>query len=386
MSIKKILMQKKYFNRDDFDLDDIYSLAEKLGIDEDKILDFSSTINPFGIPKSVVNAIKDNIPFIQNYPDSEARYFIKEAARVYDILPSWFVCGNGSSELIHLIIQLLQPERLLLLAPTSKEYEKAFNIHVRLNNTKASLEYVHLKEDNHFAIDTKQVISAITGGKDIDTLRKSPVINTPDMVILNNPNNPTGSLISRDELLEIARITKMLKIYLVVDEAFIDFCPEHTLIRDVIDNPYLIVIRSFSCFYSLAGLRLGFSVMSPSMVEKMKRFRQTWSVNILAQVCGSAVINDKDFINQTITQINEEKTTLEDGFKAVKIKYFPSACNFYLIMINNAQEVSESLRKKAILVRECADFRGLNDKFIRITVRSYRDNMRLLKELARLLI
>ncbi|MFQ3574703.1 MAG: threonine-phosphate decarboxylase [Thermodesulfovibrionales bacterium] len=366
--------------------DDIYSLAETLNIDMDEIVDFSSTINPVTMPKSVLGAIKEGMPHIMKYPDPEARLVTREISRHYDIPASSILCGNGSTELIHLIIKALQPERLLLFAPTYQEYERAFNIHQKLYNPKASVEYITLKANEEFVTDIKKVISSITGGKDIDTLRRSPVINTPDMVIICNPNNPTGGLMGRDELLEIANVARLLKIYLILDEAYIDFCPTHSLIRDVVDNPYLIIIRSLSVFYALAGLRLGFAVMHPSVIDKFKRLRQPYSINIFAQLAATAAINDKNHTNQTISLINEEKITLEDGFKAIKIRYFPSACNFYLIHLQNAQEVLESLRQKAIILRSCSDFKGLDERYIRITVRSYRDNMRLLKELARILV
>ncbi|MCX8027129.1 MAG: aminotransferase class I/II-fold pyridoxal phosphate-dependent enzyme [Thermodesulfovibrionales bacterium] len=380
-------MQNKYkIAQGNADVIDAYSLAEQLGIDEDEILDFSSTSNPLSTPKSVINAIKDNIPYISRYPDTEARFLKKELSRHYDIPQSSIICGNGSNEIIHLIIQALQPERLLLLAPTYQEYERAFNIHVKRFNLNASVEYINLTEESDFAVSSKEIISSITGGKDVETLKKSPTLSTPDMVILCNPNNPTGSLLGREELLEIAKVTRALKIHLVIDEAYIDFCHQHSLINDVIENPYLLVIRSFSSFYGLTGLRLGFAVVNPSLIDRVKRLQQPMSVNTLAQICGVSVINDKNFISQTIRLISEEKTTLEDGFRAIKIRYFPSACNFYLIKIDNAQEVLESLKQKAIILRGCSDFKGLDNSFLRVTVRSYKENMKLLKELAKLLI
>lgn len=364
----------------------VYRLAEELGLEVSEIIDFSASINPLGVPKSVVSAIKDNIPFLVNYPDPDAKELSMAIARHLEISSDYVLCGNGSTEIFYLLTRALTPESIMLTTPTFSEYQKAFEVYLGSSFDKSRVLYFPLIEANNFLIDPGEFIRAMAGGKDIATVRNSPLINTPDMVFLCNPNNPTASMLSKTEVLKVAEAAQQLRCYLVVDEAFIDFCPEHSVAKEVVRNPYLIVVRSLTKFYALAGLRLGYAIVNPKLMPKIRQFKEPWTVNTLAQVAGIAALNDRGYAQQTLKLIETEKVVLEDGFKALKIKYYPSAVNFYLIKLDNAQEVLQSLRQKGILLRDCSNFTGLGKGYLRVAVKSNKDNMRLLKELVRLCV
>jgi threonine-phosphate decarboxylase len=202
------------------------------------------------------------------------------------------------------------------------------------------------------------------------------------MAFLCNPNNPTGLLLKKDSVMQIAEAARDLKCILAVDEAFIDFCPEDSIIKEVENNPYLIVLRSMTKFYALSGLRLGYGVFPQHLIGRLKEYKEPWTVNNLAQRAGVAALKDKVYRNETFRIIRYEKQFMENGFKKLGIDYIPSSVNYYLIRLDNAEEVITSLRNKGILVRECSNFIGLDESYIRVAVKSHKDNARLLKELS----
>ncbi|MCL5238771.1 MAG: threonine-phosphate decarboxylase CobD [Nitrospirae bacterium] len=354
----------------------LYRLAEKLGVDEGEILDFSASINPLGVPKSVVSEIRDTVKYLCNYPDPDTKQLRLWIAKDLIINPQSIICGNGSTELIYLVARALKPERVLIPAPTFSEYERAVY-------SRKKIIHFPLYEKDGFALDPGEFISAMAGGVSPASY-KSSLTTSIDMAFICNPNNPTGSLLKREDLLKIAEAAKSLKCYLVVDEAFIDFTPEDSIVREVENNPYLVVLRSLTKFYALSGLRIGYGVIPLTLLDIIKEHREPWTVNTLAQTAGIAALNDSAYRDETFKVIRNEKKTLEDGFRLLGIDYFPSAVNYYLIKLNNAQEMVAALRNRGIMVRDCSNFKGLNETFIRVAVKANKDNMCLLQELANL--
>ncbi|HIJ59677.1 MAG TPA: threonine-phosphate decarboxylase [Nitrospirae bacterium] len=362
----------------------IYRLAEELGVDLSSILDFSASINPLGIPKSALSAIKETLPYLNYYPDSKATKLCETISDTYGIDSETIICGNGSTELIYLIMRVLRPEKMLIPVPTFSEYERAFRTIIQDNNPSATIENFVLWEKDNFILNIDEFIRSMTGGVDIENARKSLMLVTPDLVFLCNPNNPTGAVLSRSQVLKIAEVSKMMKCYLVVDEAFIDYCPEHSVIKEASKNPYLIVLRSMTKFYALSGLRIGFGVFPIDLINRIKSLKEPWTVNTLAQVSAMSALKDNAFISKTFKVLQEGKTTLEDGFKLLKIKYYPSSANFYLFRFDRGIDLPRYLRTKGILIRDCSNFIGLDKGFIRVAVKDNKDNMRLLKEIARI--
>lgn len=349
----------------------IYKAALESGISEEKIMDFSASINPLGVSAKVKEVILQELDPLVNYPDPDTKELRHKISRHLGLDPENILCGNGSTELIYLIPRALKPKSVLITAPAFSEYERA----CRLNYESSIMSY-ELKEKNNFQINPDEFISAMTGEMN----------STPhcDMAFLCNPNNPTGSLLKREEVLKIAEAARESKCFLVVDEAFIDFTPDESVIADVRDNPYLMVLRSMTKFYALTGLRIGYGVFHKDLIERIKEFKEPWTVNNLAQKAAIAALEDSVYVDKTFNLINEEKAFMEKRFRETEIKYFPSAANYYLLKIENAGDVVSSLRKKGMLVRDCSNYKGLGRSYIRVAVKSHKHNEALLEELLKL--
>lgn len=343
----------------------IYRLAEELNVDEHEIIDFSASINPLGVPKGVISAIKEKGKLLFNYPDPDAKQLSQTIGQHLCINPESIICGNGSTELIYLVVRALKPKKVIIPSPTFSEYERA----VLTENQKSEIKSQKLRQENNFDIDTTEFIQHM---------------KSCDMAFLCNPNNPTGRLLKKKEILKIANAAKDLRCHLVVDEAFIDFLPGESVIKEVENNSYLIVLRSMTKFYALSGLRIGYCAAHPSVLNVMKEYREPWTINTLAQAAGTVALNDNLYREKTFRVIKNEKKTLEKGLRALKITYFQSSANFYLLKSGDAHEIISRLRNKRILVRDCSNFKGLDKSYIRIAVKSNKDNMRLLKELKNL--
>lgn len=349
----------------------IYKAALESGISEEKIVDFSASINPLGVSAKVKEVILQELDPLVNYPDPDTKELRHKISRHLGLDPGNILCGNGSTELIYLIPRALKPKSVLITAPAFSEYERACSL-----NYESRIMMYELKEKNNFRINADEFISAMTGEMN-STLHC-------DMAFLCNPNNPTGSLLKREAVLKIAEAARESKCFLVVDEAFIDFTPEESVIADVRDNPYLIVLRSMTKFYALTGLRIGYGVFHKDLIERIKEFKEPWTVNNLAQKAASAALEDSVYAEKTFSLINKEKAFLEKRFRETEIKYFPSAANYYLLKIENAGDVVSSLRKKGMLVRDCSNYKGLGSSYIRVAVKSHKHNEALLEELLKL--
>ncbi len=344
---------------------DIYRLAEELKMQERKIIDFSSSVNPLGVSKKLKAEIRKHLKYLHNYPDPEAKRLRKRLAQYHGTDPETILCGNGSTELIYLIISALMPQTVLIPAPTFSEYERACT-----TSCKSQVTSYELKKDDDFNINPEKFVEAMKGC---------------DMAFLCNPNNPTGRLLRREDVRRISDAAKELKCYLIVDEAFIDFCADDSVIDDVGKNPYLIVLRSMTAFYSLAGLRLGYGVLPQHLISRLKAYKEPWTVNSLAQRAAVIALKDKVYRNETLRLIKEEKLFLEKSFKKIGIEFFDSDASFYLLKTSRAHDICQLLKIKGMLVRDCANFRGLDSTYLRVAVKSHRENAILIKELTSIL-
>ena len=356
----------------------IYEAAQELDIPENKIIDFSASINPLGISDRVKDAIKSKMDSLVHYPDPETKILRQVLAEHHGIDTNSIICGNGSTELIYLLPRALKPEKVLIPMPTFSEYERACS----LSNASRVTRY-RLQQKDNYGLKTDEFIAAmrgmIPGNSSLVTRHSSRPCN---MAFLCNPNNPTGSVLREDEVLEIADAARSAECMLVIDEAFIDFIPDCSVIEAVAGNPYLIVLRSMTKFYALTGLRIGYGIIPEHLTDQILEFKEPWTVNSLAQKAALAALQDNDYNDRTVKLMREERIFLENGFNDIGIDFIPSAVNYYLLKINEASSVCRQLKAKGILVRDCSNFHGLDDSYIRIAVKSRPDNLRLIEELA----
>lgn len=328
-----------------------------------EVIDFSANINPLGLPSQIKKIIYKNFASILHYPDPEAN-IIRKLAQYWGVKEKNILLGNGSTELIYLIASCFMPKTTLIPVPTFSEYERA------ARNIRSKIKFVNLDEKEDFRLNPNR-------------------LSDSDILFLSNPNNPTGNLIFTD-----SRMLEELPYKLIViDEAFMDFLPDekkYTLIWKAAKSKRIIVLRTFTKFFALPGLRIGYLVAHRDIIKALKKYQMPWSVNVFALKAAECLLVDKSYINNTRQFIEKEKRFL---FKAIAeiggLKPYPSVTNFLLIKIEDKNLSSSFLTKrliqKGILIRDCANFRGLSNKFVRVAVRTHRENLKLIGALKKII-
>ncbi len=346
--------------------------AMDYGFSPRDFLDFSANINPLGPCPSVLEAIKANLWQICHYPDPDCRELKSALAGHLGVDTRCLLVGNGASELIYLLARVLSFRRVLIPAPTFSEYALAVKI------AGGEVSYVFMDPFWGFAFPLQEV------------LRRLPGV---DALFLCNPNNPTGGLISRRELEVLLEAAAGQKTMVIVDEAFMDFVTEpqnYTLLSLAGRHPHLILLYSLTKILAIPGLRLGVLVAQPSLVQVLSRSRDPWSVNALAQVAGVAGLQEKEYIEATREMVAREREFLFRELSSLPgLRPFPGAANFLLVDITGtkyaAGELVCQLGRRGILVRNCANFPGLSEGYIRLAVKRREENLRLLEALREIL-
>lgn len=334
------------------------------GIDPGEILDFSANINPLGYPDCVRTAILDRFDEILCYPDSKCTELRSAIAVKYSCDEANIMVGNGSNELFYLIPRALKPESGIILQPTFGEFQDA------LSSAHVKIVDVMNDDDDSFPLFNLH-------DSQLKECRE-------ELIIFCNPNNPTGQLIPREEIVKFAEDNAQR--FVVIDEAFMDFVEEEerfSVLRDVHTLKNLIVVRSLTKFYGFPGLRLGFLVAGTSVMNKLWEFKEPWTVNSFAQVAGNSALHDDAFALKTREFVSSEKIFLYKGISQIEgLRPFYPSVNFILIRIDNENIISSILQnlliKDKIIIRDCSNFVGLNEKYVRVAVRSRKENQRLL--------
>lgn len=344
----------------------VKQICDKYGLNPDEIIDFSASINPLGCPAVVRKAVTEQFNEILHYPDSQCTDLRKSIAEKIPCSESNVIIGNGSNELFYLIPRALQPKKGVLLQPTFGEFKDAFS------NSNIDVDEI-VNNDKDFPV----INTNISRLKSVDDC----------MIFLCNPNNPTGQLTCKEDIL--ALVNDNPNRLIVIDEAFMDFVEDdekYSVIKNapLMDN--LIVVRSLTKFYGFPGLRLGYLVTNESIVNKLMRYKEPWTVNIIAQVAGMAAINDEEFATNTRQYVYGEKTFLYDGLTNIKgIHPFQPTVNFILVRIGDkvitTSEIQDLLLKNNILIRNCSNFVGLDETYFRVAVKTREDNQKLIDAL-----
>ncbi len=345
----------------------IYEAAKKYGLKENEIIDFSSNINPLGISKKALKGLRDNLKHIVRYPDSNSTRLREAIGGYHSINPENILVGNGATALIHRIPRIIRPKRVLIPVPTFSEYESACRA------SGAKIKYIRLEEADGFRIDEEKLIRCL---------------DNTDLLFLCNPNNPTGQLLPRKGVLKIVDKAEKKAVIVVLDEVFIDYAERESLIKETVRKKNLIVLRAFTKFFAMPGLRLGYLAANSDIINMLKEEMGTWPVNSLAQIAGEITLKDRNYIQKSIRYIERERGHLIKGISEInRLMPFPSPTNFILIKIKkdglDVPMLYDILAKRGILIRDCTNF-GVGDKFFRIAVRKKEENKRLLGELKRI--
>lgn len=329
----------------------------------DILYDFSANLNPLGIPKSVINLLKNSVDEWDKYPDPYCRKLTEKIGFHENFPAENIVCGNGAADLIYRIIQAFKPKKSVICAPSFSEYKKA------LTAFESEIIVHNLSEKNNF----------ILGSGIIELLTENI-----DMLILCSPNNPTGKTIDTEILKNICEKCLEKNIIFLCDECFMDFVKngKNKSIRNFI-NKNIIILKAFTKVYAMAGLRLGYALFgNTENTEKVRKTGQFWSVSSPAQIAGIAALDEKNYIQMTIEFIENERDFLLNELSKLNFKLYNSEANFILFKSN--LPLDELLLKHKILIRSCANFDGLGEIFFRIAVRSHEENIALIEALRRL--
>ena len=350
---------------------EVWEAEKKTGLAREEIMDFSSNINPLGFSQKAVEAIRNSLGQIPVYPDSTSAALREAIAASFGgITSNNIVVGNGSTELIYLFAEtfLEKGDVALMPAPTFAEYENAVR--------KAGGKPRHLKLPTDFCIRPNIFSGDIKDAK---------------MAFVCNPNNPTSILTSHEVLTEIIEEALEEDVLLFLDEDFLEFVDEEkqvSLIDKINDYPNLFVLRSFTKVYGLTGLRVGYGIASEEITKLLSNAKIPWNVNCLAQAAASAALTDKEHLKKTRELVRAERAYLTRELKRINsFKQYPADANFIFINIKESGFTSAQLKGKmleeGILIRDCSSFRGLDDYYIRVAVKTRQENERLLEAFAK---
>lgn len=323
--------------------------------------DFSVSLNPLGMPESVKKAISEHIEDYETYPDYSCRELRKDISRHENVDAENIICGNGAAELIYDVVRAVSPKRALIFVPAFSEYEKA------LRAVDCQVDYFFLKDKQGFTLK---------GEKDMEELRMR-LTERYDMVFLCNPNNPAGSILKEDIIIEILRKCALYNTIVVLDECFIEFTDEASFAMQTSQFENLFLIKAFTKIYSMAGVRLGYGICSgQKLLERIQSVRQCWNVSAIAQEAGRAALLEKDYAGKTRRFVKNERIYLENELIKCGFNVAEGVGN-YILFQNPADEeddLYEKLLEKQILIRKCDDYKGLGKGYFRIAVKSHEDN------------
>lgn len=311
-------------------------------------LDFSVNVHPWGLPPQVRQALTEGLADWARYPDPACTRLRRALARHHGIEGEGILCGSGASDLILRLCAWRKPRLALVPAPTFSEYERS----VRLFGGEVRCH--PLRSENGFAL-TEAFLDDIVPGV--------------DLVFLCTPNNPTGRLVDRDLLVRAARKCQAVGAILVVDECFLDFTRGESLAPLLSGCPRLLILRAFTKFYGMAGLRLGYLLGDPALLDRIRPFGPVWSVSVPAQQAGMAALEAlPGWKGETLALIEGERAWLSGSLADLGLTVYPADGNF--LLLSGPADLGAKLRDRGILVRDCANFPGLGPGYFRVGLKT----------------
>lgn len=331
-----------------------YQVLQRAGLSPDDVLDFSVNSNPFGPSPLVIKAVSKTP--LDRYPDRECLALRRVLADRFGVSGGQLVFGNGTAELIWLAAFAFfkQGDEVLILGPTFGEYERSVRLMAALPIK------CDARPETGFAHEIAAVSQLLASKK-------------YRAVFICNPNNPTGQILAPETIYTWAENNP--DTLFLIDEAYLSFVTElKSLAHSMLAN--ILVFRSMTKDYALAGLRLGYAIGDEHLIRELAAVRPAWNVNSLAQAAGLAALTDEKYYLATLSQLREEKQFFWDRFVSLNFSPVPSHTHFFLLPVKSASGFRQDLLSQAILVRDCTSF-GL-PKHIRISTRTRSQNQKLL--------
>lgn len=347
---------------------DLYDISKKYGFSIDEIKDFSSNINPFGPSRLAMKTVAENPQKAAIYPDADYLDLRRAIAEYSGALQDNILLASGASGFIKALTAFFEPQRALIYAPTYSEYEK------ELSKVSDKIFYYDLVKEDQFMPDVDKLTALI----------KAQNIS---FVLICNPNNPTGSILTR---VQTEKLLCLKNTIFVIDETYVEFSDIDTYSSAALTDRYenLFIIRSTSKFFAVPGIRLGYLITGNSEYKKayLEKDMLIWDINIFAQIMGEVMFLDTAYQEKVHKFVKNQRKLIYARLSKLKnIKLYPSKSNFLLAEIvdgtHTAPELREYLLKKAMVIRDCSSFKNLNDKFFRLCILSEDDNQNLMRQI-----
>ena len=376
----------------DFHGGNIYKIFREKNIKE--ILDYSSNINPYGIPESLKKRITENLEILERYPDPDYVELRQKLSNLNKVNLSDIILGNGATEIIFLFMKVINPKKILIVSPTFGEYERAVKAteisgdtvslsssngdNKNIENKKIEIEYFELKESDDFKLNIGNL--------------KNELENRYDLLIICNPNNPTGKFLKLAQTEEILKECNKYNTKLFIDEAFIEFLEDgmkESIINTEGNKKNLFVTRAFTKFFAIPGLRLGYGMYFDKELEKkISEKKEPWSVNNFAEMAGLTVLDDAEYIEKTLKWITKEKIYMYEKMNEISgIKVYETEVNFITGKIDeklfleglNVKVLREKMLEQGILIRDASNFKFLDERFFRLAIKDRASNDRVIE-------
>lgn len=376
----------------DFHGGNIYKIFREKNIKE--ILDYSSNINPYGIPESLKKRITENLEILERYPDPDYVELRQKLSNLNKVNLSDIILGNGATEIIFLFMKVINPKKILIVSPTFGEYERAVKAteisgdtvslsssngdNKNIENKKIEIEYFELKESDDFKLNIGNL--------------KNELENKYDLLIICNPNNPTGKFLKLAQTEEILKECNKYDTKLFIDEAFIEFLADgmkESIINTEENKKNLFVTRAFTKFFAIPGLRLGYGMyFDKELEQKISEKKEPWSVNNIAEMAGLTVLDDTEYIEKTLKWITKEKIYMYEKLNEISgIKVYETEVNFITGKIDeklfseglNVKILREKMLEQGILIRDASNFKFLDERFFRLAIKDRESNDRVIE-------
>jgi len=375
----------------DFHGGNIYKIFREKNIKE--ILDYSSNINPYGIPESLKKRITENLEILERYPDPDYVELRQKLSNLNKVNLSDIILGNGATEIIFLFMKVINPKKILIVSPTFGEYERAVKAvgtsrnsidlscsddNKNIENKEIEIEYFELKESDDFKLNIGNL--------------KNQLEKKYDLLIICNPNNPTGKFLKLAQTEEILKECNKYDTKLFIDEAFIEFLADgmkESIINTEENKKNLFVTRAFTKFFAIPGLRLGYGMYFDKELEKkISEKKEPWSVNNIAELAGLTVLDDTEYIEKTLKWITKEKIYMYEKLNEISgIKVYETEVNFITGKIDeklfseglNVKVLREKMLEQGILIRDASNFKFLDERFFRLAIKDRTSNDRVIE-------
>ena len=350
----------------------MYAAARSSGRCVTEWIDFSASINPLGPSPRARRAIVAALDLVSHYPDPDCVSLRRALATHYKCAPEQLLIGNGSTELIHLLPRALPIRRALIIGPAFSEYARA----VSLAGGQALL--VNATRDEEYRPPFDRALKILK--------KKNPNF---DAVFLCHPNSPTGQAADVENILELAHVARRRHASVIVDETFVEYCQERSVLPHLNRMPHVLMLRSFTKFYALPALRAGCLIGGADVVRRIGHAQPPWSVNALSQAAVLASIADLRYATRSRTFMDRERPRFSRALQSFPgVTVFPSDANFLLLELPerySAAHVTRALWRHGMLIRDCSHIDGLTSRMIRVAVRTKSENERLITEFRRIL-